>query len=62
MYYVSILCVFWGSQELMNAGRRPAQIRAALTTEHLAVMLASRKVIKKRAAGGLEGELRENVY
>jgi hypothetical protein len=42
-------------QGLVDQGRRPAQIRATLTTEGLEELKRSGKAIKKRDAGGLEG-------
>ena len=39
----------------MNQGRRPAQIRATLTTECIEELKNSGKAIVKRDCGGLEG-------
>jgi len=42
-------------QDLVDQGRRPAQIRATLTTECLEELKRSGRAIVKRDAGGLEG-------
>lgn len=53
--FLSISCVLPVLQGLVDQGRRPAQIRATLTTEGLEELKRSGKAIKKRDAGGLEG-------
>ena len=52
---MSISCVLPVLQDLVDQGRRPAQIRATLTTECLEELKLSGRAIVKRDAGGLEG-------